>query len=183
MIPIQAGRNSSCPDAVLVTSHPTDLNRPPTPPSHRVLCSVGSSRELRSSTTLARQPHELKVQNRHTHLIEVKYCEDTRFDVQLKASKQQHRGLCKQLQGAEITIHPFLLDVGGTIYTAHTLDQFKQSGIYSQRSETLARKPHAHSLQFAHKLTSTRRVIENKNTHHNTGALEQRAARNPPDPH
>eukprot|EP00983_Pelagomonas_calceolata_P019743 623941-Pelagomonas_calceolata.AAC.1 len=41
----------------------------------------------------------------------------------------------------------------------------------------------ARDMFSGHKLTSTRRVIENKNTHHNTGALEQRAARNPPDPH
>eukprot|EP00983_Pelagomonas_calceolata_P074420 1152551-Pelagomonas_calceolata.AAC.4 len=70
-----------------------------------------------------------------------------------------------------------------SIYTAHTLDQFRKLGIDSQRSETLARKLRAHSVQFAHKLTSTRRAIENKYTHHNTGALEQLAARKPPDPH
>jgi len=98
-------------------------------------------------------------------------------------STSQYNELCKQLQGAEINIHPILLGVGGTIYTAHTLDQFKKLGIDSQRSETFAKKLHAHSVQFAHKLTSTRRAIENKNPHHNTGALEQRAARNPPDPH
>eukprot|EP00983_Pelagomonas_calceolata_P019182 603424-Pelagomonas_calceolata.AAC.1 len=85
----------------------TDPNRPPTPPSRPVLRSMGSSKKLRSSTTLAR--HELNIQNRHIHLIEVKYCEDTRFDVQLEASKQQHSEFCKQLQGAEITIHPILL--------------------------------------------------------------------------
>eukprot|EP00983_Pelagomonas_calceolata_P080283 1155083-Pelagomonas_calceolata.AAC.2 len=126
---------------------------------------MGSSRELTSTTTLARQPHGLKSQNSHIHLIEVKYCEDTRFDVQLEASKQQHSELqlfaqhselqlfaqlCKQLQGAEITFHSILLGVGGNIYTAHTLDQFKKLGIGSQRSETLARKLHAHSVQFAH---------------------------------
>eukprot|EP00983_Pelagomonas_calceolata_P038339 1136771-Pelagomonas_calceolata.AAC.2 len=42
---------------------------------------------------------------------------------------------------------------------------------------------HAHSVQFVHKLTATRRAIENKNTLLNTGALEQCAARNPTDPH
>eukprot|EP00983_Pelagomonas_calceolata_P026937 846217-Pelagomonas_calceolata.AAC.1 len=157
MIPIQTRRNSSHPDAILVTPHPTNPKRPPTPPSHRVLCSMGST------TTPAR----------HIHSIEIKYCEDTRPSAQLEASHQQHSKLCKQLQRAEITIHPILLGVGGTIYTVHTLDQFKQLGIDSQKSETLARKLHARSLQFAHKLTSTRRAIENNNTHHNTGALEQ----------
>eukprot|EP00983_Pelagomonas_calceolata_P001566 52587-Pelagomonas_calceolata.AAC.3 len=36
---------------------------------------------------------------------------------QLEASQQQHSGLCKQLQGAGIAIHPILLGMGGTIYT------------------------------------------------------------------
>eukprot|EP00983_Pelagomonas_calceolata_P042948 1138714-Pelagomonas_calceolata.AAC.3 len=91
--------------------------------------------------------------------FERKYCEDTRPSAQLEASQQQHSELCRQPQGAEITIHPILLGVGGTIYNAHTHDHFEKLGIDSQRSETLARKLHAHSVRFAHKLTSTRRVI------------------------
>eukprot|EP00983_Pelagomonas_calceolata_P081080 1155415-Pelagomonas_calceolata.AAC.3 len=60
--------------------------------SHRVLRSmrrndfdldldlhgVRRNEELRSSTTPARQLHELNTQIRHIHLIEFKYCEDTR---------------------------------------------------------------------------------------------------------
>eukprot|EP00983_Pelagomonas_calceolata_P033894 1061917-Pelagomonas_calceolata.AAC.1 len=109
-ISIQNRRNSSRPDAILVTPHPTNPNRPPPPPSDRVLRSMGSN------TTPAR----------HIHLIETKYCEDTSPGAQLEAAQQQHSELCKKLQGAEITIHPILLGVGGTIYTAHTLDQFRK---------------------------------------------------------
>eukprot|EP00983_Pelagomonas_calceolata_P121080 1160765-Pelagomonas_calceolata.AAC.8 len=69
--------------------------------------------EVRSSTTPARQLHELNVQNRHIHIIEIKYYEDTRPGAQLEASQQQHRELCKQLQGAEITLHTILLGVVG----------------------------------------------------------------------
>ena len=105
------------------------------------------------------------------------------FDSQLEAAKQQHSELCEQFQGARITIHPILLGVGGAIYTAHTLELFRKLRIDTQRSETLGKKLHAHSVQYAHKLTSTRRAIENKQAHHNTGTLVQRAARNPPDPH
>eukprot|EP00983_Pelagomonas_calceolata_P075218 1152901-Pelagomonas_calceolata.AAC.6 len=90
MIPIRARHNSSRPDAILVTPHLTNPNRPPTSTSHRVLRSMGNSRQVTSRTTRARQPHESNVRDRHIHLIEVKYCEDTRFDAQLKASKQQH---------------------------------------------------------------------------------------------
>eukprot|EP00983_Pelagomonas_calceolata_P016736 526841-Pelagomonas_calceolata.AAC.1 len=38
---------------------------------------------------------------RHIHLIRIKYCEDTRPGAQLEASQQQHKELCKQLQGVE----------------------------------------------------------------------------------
>eukprot|EP00983_Pelagomonas_calceolata_P026519 832398-Pelagomonas_calceolata.AAC.1 len=67
MIPIQTRRNSSRPDATLVTPHPTIPNRQPTPPSHSALHSMGSS------TTSAR----------HIHLIEIRYFEDTRPSAQL----------------------------------------------------------------------------------------------------
>eukprot|EP00983_Pelagomonas_calceolata_P127525 1161413-Pelagomonas_calceolata.AAC.1 len=36
-------RKSNPPDAILVTPHPTNQNRPPTPPSHQVLRSMGSN--------------------------------------------------------------------------------------------------------------------------------------------
>eukprot|EP00983_Pelagomonas_calceolata_P084766 1156422-Pelagomonas_calceolata.AAC.3 len=70
-IPDQARRNSSCPDAVLVTPCPAIPNRPPTPSSHRVLRSMRRNDEVRSSTTPARQLHDLNIQNRHIHSIEI----------------------------------------------------------------------------------------------------------------
>eukprot|EP00983_Pelagomonas_calceolata_P044101 1139159-Pelagomonas_calceolata.AAC.1 len=102
---------------------------------------------VKSSITSARQLHELNIQNRHIHLIEIKYCKDTRPGAQLEASQQQHKQLYQQLQGAEITLHTILLGVGETIYTAHTLNQLKKLGIDPQRSTKLARKLHAHSVQ------------------------------------
>eukprot|EP00983_Pelagomonas_calceolata_P074607 1152620-Pelagomonas_calceolata.AAC.7 len=77
------------------------------------------------------------------------------------------------VQGVDITLHSAPLGVGGTIYTAHTLDKLKQLGIDPQRSTKLAQKLHAHSVQHAHKVTSTRRAIEVKNTRYNSGAWGQ----------
>eukprot|EP00983_Pelagomonas_calceolata_P086610 1156791-Pelagomonas_calceolata.AAC.7 len=65
-------------------------------------------------------------------------------------------------QGAGTTLHTILLVLGGTFHTAHTLDQFKELGIDLQWSAKLARKLHAHSVQHAHKLTSTRHAIGKK---------------------
>eukprot|EP00983_Pelagomonas_calceolata_P049088 1141336-Pelagomonas_calceolata.AAC.7 len=78
----------------------------------------------------------------------------TRPGAQSEASQQQHTQLCQQ---------PQVL------------------GIDSRKSTKLAQKLHAHSVQCAHKLTSTRRAIEN--THHNSGALGPHAVTNSPDPH
>eukprot|EP00983_Pelagomonas_calceolata_P042726 1138629-Pelagomonas_calceolata.AAC.2 len=66
-IPDQARRNSSCPDAILVTPWPNP-NRPTTPPSHRVLSRMSGNELLRSSTTPARQLHELNILNHRIHL-------------------------------------------------------------------------------------------------------------------
>eukprot|EP00983_Pelagomonas_calceolata_P057406 1145049-Pelagomonas_calceolata.AAC.4 len=65
---------------------------------------------------------------------------------------------------------------------SHILDKLKQLGIDLQRSIKLAQKLHAHSVQYAHKLTLTRRAIEIKNTQHNSGVLGPYASRYPPDP-
>eukprot|EP00983_Pelagomonas_calceolata_P053859 1143457-Pelagomonas_calceolata.AAC.1 len=91
----------------------------------------------------------MNIKTPHFHLIESRHCEDTRPGALLEASKHQHSELCKQIQG---TLHTILLGVGGTIYTAHTLDPFKQLGIDPQRSTKLARKLHAHSVQYAQNL-------------------------------
>ena len=119
---------------------------------------------------------------RHVHLIEIKFCEDTRPEHQLNAAKQQHADLCKLINAKAVTIHPILLGVGGSIYAEHTLKQFKQLGLDHQHATKLARQLHAHSVRYAHKLVSTRRAIENNNTSYNQ-VLEPGASRNPPDPH
>eukprot|EP00983_Pelagomonas_calceolata_P015008 477638-Pelagomonas_calceolata.AAC.1 len=94
-IPDQSRRSSRRPDANLVTPCPANPNRPPTPPSHWVLRSMRRNDEVRSSTTPARQLHELNIQKRHIHLIEFKYCKDTRPGAQLEASQQQHKRMCQ----------------------------------------------------------------------------------------
>eukprot|EP00983_Pelagomonas_calceolata_P082346 1155900-Pelagomonas_calceolata.AAC.3 len=40
-----------------------------------------------------RQPHQLNANRRHVHLIEIKYCEDTRPGQQLGAAQRQHANL------------------------------------------------------------------------------------------
>eukprot|EP00983_Pelagomonas_calceolata_P051260 1142334-Pelagomonas_calceolata.AAC.1 len=98
------------------------------------------------------------------HLIEIKYCEDTRPGRQLEAAQQQHADLCKNINGKVVMLHTILLGVGGTCYTEHTLHQFKQVGLDHQCAIELAHKLHAPSVQYAHELVITRCAIENSNT-------------------
>eukprot|EP00983_Pelagomonas_calceolata_P119625 1160624-Pelagomonas_calceolata.AAC.17 len=62
----------------------------------------------------------------------------------LEASKQQHRDLCRDLSraSAQVTLHTILLGVGG------------------KKTTHLALKLPAHSVQYAYKLSSTRRALE-----------------------
>eukprot|EP00983_Pelagomonas_calceolata_P125227 1161191-Pelagomonas_calceolata.AAC.7 len=53
-----------------------------------------------SPASKVRHPSQLLPEHRHVHLVEVKYCEDTRPKNQLEASKQQHRNLCHRLSRA-----------------------------------------------------------------------------------
>jgi len=59
---------------------------PTTPHLHQVSQPRQPSRDVRRA-------HELNVNMREIHLIEVKYCEDTRPGNQLEASRKQHEVL------------------------------------------------------------------------------------------
>eukprot|EP00983_Pelagomonas_calceolata_P052762 1142998-Pelagomonas_calceolata.AAC.1 len=104
---------------------------------------------LRTTTAnCVRQPHQRNVSQRHMHLIEInlKYCEDTRPGQQLEAAQRQRADLCKLIHAKVVTLHTIILGVGGTCFTEHTLNQFKQLGLDHQRANKLACKLHAHSV-------------------------------------
>jgi len=178
---------TSRPDAILITPyHAKPNSSSPSSssdsPSRYMLRSRHRNMQETSMTNRVRQPHLLNATQRHVHLIEIKYCEDTRPEHQLAAAQQQHAHLCKLIDAKAVTIHPILLGVGGTCYTEHTLKQFKKLGLDHQRATKLARQLHAHSAIYAHKLVTTRRAIENNVTSHSL-VLGPSASRNPPDPH
>jgi len=79
-------------------------------------------------------------------------------------------------------LHTILLGVGGSINIPHTLKHFTDLGLDPQRSRKLAYSLHEHSVQYAYKLSSTRRAIEMKTSPLNH-SLGQGAACHPPDPH
>jgi len=128
-------------------------------------------------------PENLPWQRHTTHLIEIKYCEDTCPEQQLQAAHAQHGHLRRSIAGDHV-LHIILLGVGGAIYIPHTLVPLKSHSLYSQRVKKLALKLHAHSVHYAHKLVQTRRSLEH--SPHLQTSQERSAglpARNPPDPH
>jgi len=119
---------------------------------------------------------------REIHLVEVKYCEDTRPGHQLGASRKQHEVLCKHLKTKKVILHTILLGVGGSIYTSHTLYHIKELGLDVQKAHKTALKLHAHSVLYAHKRSTTRRALEKSSCFQGLG-LEQGAACHPSDPY
>jgi len=129
------------------------------------------------------RPQNLPWQRRTTHLIEIKYCEDTRPEQQLQAAHAQHSSLRRSIAGDHV-LHVILLGVGGVIYIPHTLEPLKSLGLDSQRAKSLALKLHAHSVHYAHKLVQTRRSLEHSpHFQTNQERFAGLSARNPPDPH
>ncbi len=111
---------SSRPDTILFTLLPIKPKLPTTPHLHQVSQPRQPSRDVRRA-------HELNVNTREIHLVEVKYCEDTRPGHQLDASKKQHEVLCERLMAKKVVLHTILLGVGGSIYTSHTLNHLKRA--------------------------------------------------------
>ena len=184
----------SRPDAVQVAPIPTKRKQVPAAhPRYALRSRVGCRGDggllapapANQPTTRVRDSSQLTPSQRHIHLVEVKYCEDTRPGSQLEAANQQHRELCQHLQqaAAKVSLHTILLGVGGTIYRPYSTEPLKTLGLDPHKAARLAFKLHAHSVQYAYKLVSSRRALEKTyaNPHHQ--GQEWGTASHPPDPH
>ena len=118
------------------------------------------------------------------HLVEIKYCDDTRPDAQLKNARVQHSRLMEILraQGCrQIKMHTILLGVVGTIYKDHTDIPLGSLGLDHSKIKKVAHQLHIHSIQYATKIVNTRHKLSfNLGKTHRTGAG---SSQNPPDPH
>jgi len=73
----------------------------------------------RSTFPRHHQPKDLSILQRYIHLIDIKYCEDTRPQNQPSAAQEQHKGICSVLQGTSVTLQtiPFGWVAQSTIIT------------------------------------------------------------------
>jgi len=152
----------SRPDAILVTEIPTKKAEklPYVHPSYALRSRTGcrGDRGL-SATATACQPSsrvrnssQLPPNQRHIHLVEVKYCEDTRPRSKLEAAHHQHGVLCQNLHraAANVSLHTILLGVGGTIYSPNSLEPLKHLSLDPQKATKLAVKLHALGTNCLH---------------------------------
>ncbi len=93
---------SSRPIANLITPLPTTLKLPNDPHLHQMSRSRQPNRDVC-------RPHKLKFSKREEHLVQVKYCEDTRPGHQLEASRKQHEIRCKRSEARKSSFIPSLL--------------------------------------------------------------------------
>jgi len=125
---------------------------PITPHLHQVPRSRQHSRDVH-------RVQELNVNKREIHLVEFKYCEDTQPGHQYEASRKQHEVLCKRLKAKNSFPHTILLGVGGSIYNSHNVNHLKELGLDTHKAHKTALKSHAHSVLYAHKLTTTTSLL------------------------
>ncbi len=129
------------------------------------------------------RPASLPWQHRTTHLIEIKYCENTRPEQQLQAAHAQHGHLRRSSAGDHV-LHVILLGVGGVVYIPHTSVPLKSLGLDSQRVKSLLSSS---LLILCAMLISLFRpdvllsILLTFKT--NQGRPAGLSARNPPDPH
>jgi len=76
-----------------------------------------------------------------------------------KASRKQHRVLCKRMKAKKVIFHIILFVVGGSIYNSHTLNHLKELSLDTNKAHKIALKLQAYFVLYAHKLTTTRRAL------------------------
>eukprot|EP00983_Pelagomonas_calceolata_P085711 1156613-Pelagomonas_calceolata.AAC.6 len=103
----------------------------------------GGNREHSAPATVTppaskvRHPSQLLPEQRDIHLVEVKYCEDSRPKNQLEASKQQHRDLCRDssLKGLSSSHPPYRSGIHGASALSILISlldvQHRQWGVFS----------------------------------------------------
>jgi len=103
--------------------------------------------------------HQIDIQDIHpsrwnVHLIEVKYCDDTRPELQLAGATEQHIGLKHALaqQCHKVSLDTILIGVMGTIYKCHTELPLSKLGLDRCRLTKLTLDLNTHSIQFATKI-------------------------------
>ncbi len=104
----------------------------------RGLSATATACQSSSLSRVRRNSSLFPPNQRHIHLVEVKYREDTRPRSQLEAAHQRG-ALCQHLNraAANVSLHTFLLRVGGTIHSPYSSEPLKRIGLDPQKATKL----------------------------------------------
>jgi len=105
---------------------------------------------------------DLPPSNWNVHLIEIKYCDDTRPESQLQKAKEQHRRLVSILKAqgcSKVSLHVILMGGMGTIYRSHTDTPLNKLGLDYCKAKELTKDLNTHSIQRATKIIKTKRKL------------------------
>ena len=166
--------NKTLPSWFLPNLSATDLQRSSRPDAIIVL-PIGRD-------THPAHVRSLPPSNWDVHLIEVKYCDDTRTDSQLLKATEQHQRLVNILKAqrcGKVSLHIILLGVVGTIYKYHTETPLSKLGLEYCKVKKLTHDLNTHSIQYADKIIRTKRKLGFRHANGVSGV----SSRNPPDPH
>ena len=143
--------------------------------------------------------------DRDIHLMELKFCSDTKPEETLAVAQDQHKHTIQSLRtrplrGAHrnnrVSLHTILIGVAGTYYNNYTINPLTELGLNHEKAQTLAKSLQCHAVKALTKIQSTKNAIKFSNS--NNGGLEAgaagrtyrrarrtlgRMADNPPDPH
>ena len=120
------------------------------------------------------------------HLIEFKFCEDTRPDPQLQNAKAQHSMLIANLnrQGyREVKLHVILVGAMGTINKDYTGKPLADLILDYHNIKKLTHKLNEHSIRHASALIKTKYALQYNTSNNSQGLGPGATAHNPPDPH
>lgn len=173
----QQSANKILPSWFLPHLSDTDLQSSSRPDAIIVLPTTGCGRRP--------VPHikDLPISDWDVHLIEVKYCDDTRHEDQLKRAAEQHKRLVSILKAqgcSKVSLHIILLGVVGTIYNSLTEVPLSKLGLDHCKVKKLTHSLHTHSVQYATKIIKTSRKLSYQQNNANG---VNGVSRNPPDPH
>jgi len=114
----------------------------------------------------------------------IKYCEDTWPGHQLEASENHTRFFASLLEGQEsVTPWDCCINLAWQSFPSHhsslIIFQIKELGINTQKAHKTALKFYAHSVLYAHKLTTIRRALEKSSCSHGLSFLTNQIMRHP----
>ena len=102
---------------------------------------------------------DLPPSNWDVHLIEFKYCDDTRPESQLQKAEEQHRRLVAILKSqgcSKVSLHVILMGVMGTIHRSHTDIPLIKLGLNYCKAKKLTKDLNTHSIRYGKKNSKPR---------------------------